>query len=226
MLQRSNLTLAIMLALSLTACGESAEEKQARIMKEQQAQIAQLQQNQLQQAQIQQQQQVASQQVQPQVQPQIIQQPAAAPVIVQAPQQDNTLMNMATGALIGHTIANMGNNNRDSYDRPTERVVERTIVHHVPAPTTGPAVTPAPVASVSPSTPAPKSGGMDMTKLSESAKYSPPSSTPSVAAAPSAPKSSGMNMSALSSSASRPAAPVAKPSGGMNMSRLSSAGRR
>lgn len=224
----SKIALAIMVALSLTACGESAEEKQARLFKEQQAQIQQLQNQQMQQAQIQQQQQVQQPQYAPQ--PQVIQQPAA-PVVVQAPHQDNTLLNMATGALIGHTIANMGNNNND---RPTERVVERTIVHHVPAPTTGPAVTPAPVASVAPPTPAapvttpsaPKAGAMDMAKLSESAKYSPPSSTPSVAA-PSAPKPSSMNMSALSSSASRPAVSLAKPSsGGMNMSRLSSAGRR
>ena len=56
-MKRSTLFLAIAVALSLTACGESTEEKQARLLKEQQNQIAQLQQNQMQQAQIQQQQQ-------------------------------------------------------------------------------------------------------------------------------------------------------------------------
>jgi hypothetical protein len=224
-MKQTTLALAVMTALALTACGESAEEKQARLFKEQQAQIQQLQAQQVQQAQIQQQQQFQQpQQYAPQ--PQVIQQPAA-PVVVQAPHQDNTLMNMATGALIGHTIANMGNNNHDSYDRPPERVVERTIIRHESAPTTGPAV--APVAAAAPLAPtpaapvAPKASAMDMGKLSESAKYAPPTSS----TAPPAPRQSSMNMSALSSNASRPAVSLSKPSsGGMNMSRLSSAGKR
>lgn len=222
-MKQTTLALAIMTALALTACGESAEEKQARLFKEQQAQIQQLQAQQVQQAQIQQQQQFQQpQQYAPQ--PQVIQQPAA-PVVVQAPHQDNTLMNMATGALIGHTIANMGNNNHDSYDRPPERVVERTIIRHEPAP-----VAPvAPVAAAAPLAPtpaapvAPKASAMDMGKLSESAKYAPPTSS----TAPVAPRQSSMNMSALSTSTPRPAVSLSKPSsGGMNMSRLSSAGKR
>ena len=203
-MKRSTLFLAIAVALSLTACGESTEEKQARLLKEQQAQIAQLQQNQMQQAQIQQQQQYQQpQQYAPQ--PQVIQQPAA-PVVVQAPHQDNTLMNMATGALIGHALTNglSGNNN----SAPAERIVEhKTVIvnnHPAPEPT-------APVTSVAPTTPAsvapvvpvtPKQSAMDMNKLSQSAKYAPPSAT-----------------------VSRPVAPAPKPSS-MNMSRLSSAGKR
>jgi hypothetical protein len=218
-MKKSILALSIMTALSLTACGESTEEKQARLLKEQQAQIAQLQQNQLQQAQISQQQQPVQPQYAPQ--PQVIQQPAAAPVIVQAPHQDNTLMNMATGALIGHTIANMGNNNHDSYDRPVERKTVINNYHAAPEPTLPAAsVAPTPTAPVAPA--APKTSSMDMNKLSESAKYSPPSS---VAPTPVA-RPSGMNMSALSSSPSRPAVSLSKPSSGMNMSRLSSSGKR
>lgn len=224
-MKKSILALSIITALSLTACGESTEEKQARLLKEQQAQIAQLQQNQLQQAQISQQQQPVPQQYAPQ--PQVIQQPAAAPVVVQAPHQDNTLMNMATGALIGHTIANMGNNNHDSYDRPVERKTVINNYHAAPEPTLPAAsVAPTPTASVAAAVPvapaAPKTSSMDMNKLSESAKYSPPSSVvPTPVARP-----SGMNMSALSSSPSRPAVSLSKPSSGMNMSRLSSSGKR
>ena len=196
-MKKSTLFLAIAVALSLTACGESTEEKQARLLKEQQAQIAQLQQNQMQQAQIQQQQQYQQpQQYAPQ--PQVIQQPAA-PVVVQAPHQDNTLMNMATGALIGHALTNglSGNNN----SAPAERVVEHktVIVNNHPAPAASfNSAPPAPVAPApTPAAPvAPKTSAMDMNKLSQSAKYAPPSAAP-------APRSSSMNMSRLSSAGKR-----------------------
>ena len=191
-MKRSTLFLAIAVALSLTACGESTEEKQARLLKEQQAQIAQLQQNQMQQAQLQQQQQFQQpQQYAPQ--PQVIQQPAA-PVVVQAPHQDNTLMNMATGALIGHTIANMGSNsNSNNNSAPTERIIERktVIVNNHAAPMAAPVVpTPAaPAPIVAPV--APRSSSFDTNKLSASSSYAP---RPSVA-----PRPSSMNMSKLSS---------------------------
>ena len=196
-MKKSTLFLAIAVALSLTACGESTEEKQARLLKEQQAQIAQLQQNQLQQAQISQQQQPMQPQYAPQ--PQVIQQPAAAPVVVQAPHQDNTLMNMATGALIGHALSGglSGNNN----SAPAERVVEHktVIVNNHPAPAAS--FNLAPPAPVAPAPTlaapiAPKTSAMDMNKLSQSAKYAPPSAAP-------APRPSSMNMSRLSSAGKR-----------------------
>lgn len=189
-MKKSTLFLAIAVALSLTACGESTEEKQARLLKEQQAQIAQLQQNQMQQAQIQQQQQYQQpQQYAPQ--PQIIQQPAA-PVVVQAPHQDNTLTNLATGALIGHALS--GGFNGGSNSAPAERVVEKTvIVNNHAAPIAAP-VAPTPVAPVTtaPAPVAPRASGMDMNKLSQSSSYAPRQNV-----APRA--SSSMNMSRLSS---------------------------
>jgi hypothetical protein len=57
---------------------------------------------------------------QPVVQPQVVASPA--PVVVN--QQDNTMMNMATGALLGHVISNAMTSN----DRPVERVVEHKTV--------------------------------------------------------------------------------------------------
>jgi hypothetical protein len=195
-MKQTTLALAIMTALALTACGESAEEKQARLFKEQQAQIQQLQAQQVQQAQIQQQQQFQQpQQYAPQ--PQVIQQPAA-PVIVQAPHQDNTLTNLATGALIGHALS--GGFNGGSNSAPAERIVEhKTVIvnnHPAPAaPTTSFAPPPALVAQApAPAAPvSPRASGMDMNKLSQSAKYAPPSA----ASAP-APRST-MSMSKLSS---------------------------
>ena len=190
-MKQTTLALAIMTALALTACGESTEEKQARLLKEQQTQIAQLQQNQMQQAQIQQQQQYQQpQQYAPQ--PQVIQQPAA-PVIVQAPHQDNTLTNLATGALIGHALS--GGFNGGSNSAPAERVVEKTvIVNNHAAPMAAP-VAPTPVAPVTtaPAPVAPRASGMDMNKLSQSSSYAPRPSTPAPRA------SSSMNMSRLSS---------------------------
>jgi hypothetical protein len=196
-MKQTTLALAIITALALTACGESAEEKQARLFKEQQAQIQQLQAQQVQQAQQQQFQQ--PQQYAPQ--PQVIQQPAA-PVVVQAPHQDNTLTNLATGALIGHALS--GGFNGGSNSAPAERIVEhKTVIvnnHPAPAaPTTSfapPAsVAPAPVAPapVAPAPVAPRASGMDMNKLSQSSSYAPRPSTPAPRA------SSSMNMSRLSS---------------------------
>lgn len=172
-MKKSTLFLAIAVALSVTACGESTEEKQARLLKDQQAQIAQLQQNQMQQAQMQQ-----AQMQQPQQyaqQPQIIQQPAA-PVVVQAPHQDNTLTNLATGALIGHALS--GGFNGSSNNAPADRIIEHktVIVNNHPAPAYA-----APTTALTPV--APIANSMDMNKVSKT--------TP-------APRSS-MNMSRLSS---------------------------
>jgi hypothetical protein len=192
-MKQTTLALAIITALALTACGESAEEKQARLFKEQQTQIAQLQAQQVQQAQQQQFQQ--PQQYAPQ--PQIIQQPAA-PVVVQAPHQDNTLTNLATGALIGHALS--GGFNGGSNSAPAERIVEHktVIVNNHAAPMAAPTTSFAPPASVAPAPvapapAAPRASGMDMNKLSQSSSYAPRPSTP-------APRtSSSMNMSKLSS---------------------------
>jgi hypothetical protein len=103
---------------------------------------------------------------------------------------------MATGALIGHALSNLGGSN----DRPVERVVEhKTVIVHndsnlthqpsIPVPVQ-PVV---PVSSVQPVAPS-KPSAMDMNKLSQSAKYSPPSAPKPVVAS----KPSGMNMSKLS----------------------------
>jgi hypothetical protein len=191
-MKQTTLALAIITALALTACGESTEEKQARLFKEQQTQIAQLQAQQVQQAQQQQFQQ--PQQYAPQ--PQVIQQPAA-PVIVQAPHQDNTLTNLATGALIGHALS--GGFNGGSNSAPAERIVEHktVIVNNHPAPA-APTTSFAPPASVAPAPVAPapvapRASGMDMNKLSQSSSYAPRPSTPAPRA------SSSMNMSRLSS---------------------------
>lgn len=189
-MKQTTLALAIITALALTACGESAEEKQARLFKEQQTQIAQLQAQQVQQAQQQQPQQYAPQ-------PQVIQQPAA-PVVVQAPHQDNTLTNLATGALIGHALS--GGFNGGSNSAPAERIVEHktVIVNNHAAPMAAPTTSFAPPASVAPAPvapapAAPRASGMDMNKLSQSSSYAPRPSTP-------APRtSSSMNMSKLSS---------------------------
>jgi len=185
-MKQTTLALAIITALALTACGESAEEKQARLFKEQQTQIAQLQ---AQQQQFQQPQQYAPQ-------PQVIQQPAA-PVIVQAPHQDNTLTNLATGALIGHALS--GGFNGGSNSAPAERIVEhKTVIvnnHPAPAaPTTSFAPPPSPVVQApAPAPAASRASAMDMNKLSQSSSYAPRPSAPAPRA------SSSMNMSKLSS---------------------------
>jgi hypothetical protein len=177
--------------LLLTACGESEEERQKKIIAQQQQQIAEQRQD-LQNA-IQQQQQIQPQQYAPQ--PQVIQQPAA-PVIVQQPvaQQDNTIRDMATGALIGHALSNLGGSN----DRPAERVVEhKTVVIHnqqTPAVNSIQPYTPSQPAAPVPSAPL-KQNYMDMNKLSQSAKYSPPSVSKPVSVSS---KPSSMNMSKLS----------------------------
>ena len=184
--------------LSLVACGESDEDKQKRQTEQILAQQQQILQNQqAQQQQIEQQgavvqqqnQQIQQQAQQPAQAPVIIQQPVAAqqPVVVQ--QHDNTMTNMLVGGLIGHAIANSGNNlNTDhgpSYNRDygsssrTVTNVTKNITINQPAP-----VTSIPVA--------PKVNSMDTSKFS-SVKPSAPISRPS----------SGMNMSKLSSSGRR-----------------------
>lgn len=152
---------------------------------------------------------------QPIVQPQVV---APAPVIVNQ-QQDNTMMNMATGALLGHVISNAMTNN----DRPVERVVERKTViidnrqqnvpiQQVANPTvqTVAPVQPIPVVN-------PKTSEMDMNKLSQSASYKPPSNLPVVASV--TPVKSGMDMTKLSST-SNPTVSLNKKSS-MDMNKLS-----
>jgi hypothetical protein len=167
----------------------------------------------------------------------VIQQPAA-PVVVQ--QHDSGLTNMLVGGLIGHQIAKMGEDNSPrssdhSYQQPQQSV---THVHNynTPAPVSG-GSTPVQQVVPSPSDPVagarglttpPSANKMDMNKLSESAKYSPPTSTSVAPAAAPVAKPSGMDMSKLSAQPRPAPAPAPSPvrSSGMNMSRLSSAGRR
>jgi hypothetical protein len=178
MIKFKPLALTLLTILLLTACGESEEEKQKKIIAQQQQQLTE-QRQELQNV-IQQQQLLAQQPAPP-----VIQQPAA-PVIVQQPvaQQDNTIRDMATGALIGHALSNLGGSN----DRPVERVVEhKTVIVHNDSNLTHQPSIPVPVQPVAPSKPS----AMDMNKLSQSAKYSPPSAPKPVVAS----KPSGMNMS-------------------------------
>lgn len=154
---------------------------------------------------------------QPVIQPQVVQAPAQ-PVIVQQ-QHDNTLTNMALGAVIGHTIANMGSNDNHT----TERVVEhKTVIIDNRQPQSAPSPQ---VSNVAPTTVTPpiapvpnqpKPSAMDMNKLSASAKQSFNTDTPTPVV--SAPKSSGMDMSKLSS---KPSVNLSKPASSMNMSKLS-----
>lgn len=213
-------------ALVLAACTDD-HARQQQLQAQQYAQQQQY--NQQMQAQQYAQQQYAQPPVmQPQVvQPQVIQAPAA-PVVVQQ-QHDNTLTNMALGAVIGHTIANMGNNDSHS----TERVVEhKTVIIDnrsnppaapvqplAPSQPVAPAVASAVPTPVAPAAPvAAKTSAMDMNKLSASANqtFNTGSSVPTPVSKP-----SGMDMSKLSSSSSSVSVPVSKPSG-MDMSRLSS----
>lgn len=180
------------ITLVLTACSDDAE-KQRQLQAQQYAQ-----------------QQYAQQQyAQPPVmQPQVIQAPAA-PVVVQQ-QHDNTLTNMALGAVIGHTIANMGSGN-DS--RSTERVVEhKTVIIDNRTTDTSQNLAPRqqlhPVASIQPN-----SNAMDMNKLSNSSKQTFNTGTP----VSNTSKPSGMDMNRLSS---KPTVSLAKPSSSMNMSKL------
>jgi hypothetical protein len=199
--------LLVVLPLLLTACGDD-EAKRIKELEAQQYQARmQLEQNQ-QQIAAQQQQMYAQQQqnAQPQYAPQ-------APVVVQQPQHDNTIMNMAVGALAGHAISSAMNNSNN--DRQSERVVEhKTVVIDNRQPiasssnfqnTVAPSVP-------SPTVAEPKKNYMDMNKLSESAKYSPPSSNNVVASRQS------MDMSKFSkpSTSSTPPRPSS-----MNMSKLS-----
>lgn len=192
------------IALVLTACSDDAE-KQRQLQAQQYAQ-----QQQFTQQQYAQQQYAQPPVMQPQVvQPQVIQAPAA-PVVVQQQQHDNTLTNMALGAVIGHTIANMGSGN-DS--RSTERVVEhKTVIIDNRAPDTNHNLAPTPQAQpVAPIQPKPNA--MDMNKLSNSAKQTFNTGT----TVSNTSKPSGMDMSRLSS---KPTVSLAKPSSSMNMSKL------
>lgn len=180
--------LVLVLPLLLAACGDDeakriqemeAQQNQAKMqLEQQQQQIA------MQQQQLYNQQQIAQQNAQPQYAPQ------AAPVVVQQPQHDNTIMNMAVGALAGHAISNAMNGS--NHDRPVERVVEhKTIIVDNRQPVSNPVQN---IASVQPSV-QPKANYMDMNKLSQSAKNVSPSSNNVVSSV----KPSGMNMSKLSS---------------------------
>ena len=164
--------LALSITLLLTACGESEQERQQKIINQQQQQLRE--------------QQQMYQQQQTQVQPQVIQ-PPAAPVVVQAaPQHDNTLMNMAMGAMIGHALTGGGS----SGSNDTHVIERKTVIinNHpeVPAPVQTASAPVAPVQST------PKPSTMDMNKLSGASSFSPrPVSV--------APVKSSMNMSKLSS---------------------------
>ncbi len=136
------------------------------------------------------------------VQPQVIQAPSQ-PVVVQQ-QHDSTLTNMALGAVIGHTIANMGSNN-DS--RSTERFVEhKTVIVHNNTSVPGAS----PVQPVEGQPVAPKTSAMDMNKLSASTNQTFNTSVPAV-------KTSSMDMNRLSS---KPTVSLAKSQSSMNMSKL------
>ena len=183
--------LVLVLPLLLAACGDDEAEKRIKELEAQQNQARMQMQQQQQQMAMQQQQLYNQQQIaqQPQYAPQ-------APVVVQQPQHDNTIMNMAVGALAGHAISNTMNGSNN--DRPSERVVEhKTVIVDNRQP-----VNPVQnIASVQPSAPSvqPKQNYMDMNKLSQSAKYAPPSSNNVVSSVkPSVPRPSSMNMSKLS----------------------------
>ena len=176
--------LVLVLPLLLAACGEDEAAKRIRELEAQQ--------NQARMQMEQQQQQMAMQQQQQQQQPMYA--PQAAPVVVQPPQHDNTIMNMAVGALAGHAISNAMNGS--NHDRPVERVVEhKTIIVDNRQPDLNHGQNN--ISTVPPSVPSvsPKQNYMDMNKLSQSAKYAPPSSNNVVSSV----KPSGMNMSKLSS---------------------------
>jgi hypothetical protein len=199
--------------IALVACTDDKEKQMQHQLQMQQQQL-QAQQQQLNQQQYAQQPQYAP------AQPQVIQAPAA-PVVVQPQQQDNTLTNMALGAVIGHTIANMGNND----SRSSNQIIEhKTVIvdnrsntpHDMPTHSLN---TPAPIQSVAPpaiAPVAPKSSAMDMNKLSTSANQTFNTGTPSPASAPI--RTNSMDMSKLSS---KPSVNLAKPSSSMNMSKLS-----
>lgn len=196
--------LILVLPLLLAACGDNDDEKRIKQLEAQN--------NQTMHELDQQRQQMAFQQQQMMQQPAPQYQPAPqAPVIVQQPQHDNTIMNMAVGALAGHAISNAMNGSNN--DRPVERVVEhKTVIIDNRQPTTSGNNLQSNVSNVpTPSVPSnTKQNYMDMSKLSDSAKYAPPSAPV---------KSSGMDMSKFSKPSS-PSIPVR--SSGMNMSKLSS----
>jgi Tfp pilus assembly protein PilP len=164
--------------VTLTACGESAEEKRQKYIDQQIAAAEQRQQYAPQQTFDQQQysQQPYEQQYQ-QAPAQVIQQPAAAPVIVQSAPQggDNSVMtNMLIGGLVGHAVSNTMNNNsrpavpdytQPQYREPIRRNNVTNITRNV---TINRPVAQAPVV---------KRNSMDMNKLSSAATYKPPVSS-------------------------------------------------
>ncbi len=162
--------LALSITLLLTACGESDEERQQKIINQQQQQLRE--------------QQQMYQQQQTQVQPQVIQQPAAPVVVQAAPQHDNTLMNMAMGAMIGHALTGGGS----SGSNDTHVIERKTVIinNHpeVPAPVQTSSAPVTPVQST------PKPSAMDMNKLSGASSFS---------TRPVSPVRQSMNMSKLSS---------------------------
>ena len=165
--------LALSITLLLTACGESDQERQQKIINQQQQQLRE--------------QQQMYQQQQTQVQPQVIQQPSAPVVVQAAPQHDNTLMNMAMGAMIGHALTGGGS----SGSNDTHVIERKTVIinNHpeVPAPSAPVQTASAPVVPVQST---PKPSAMDMNKLSGASSFS---------TRPVAPVRSSMNMSKLSS---------------------------
>jgi hypothetical protein len=167
--------LALTISLLLTACGESEQERQQKIINQQQQQLRE-------------QQQMFQQIPQAQVQPQVIQQPTAPVVVQSAPQHDNTLMNMATGALIGHALTSGLSGNTNHSNNDTHIIERKTVIINNPAPVQSNAVPVQPV--VAPVQPKPSS--MDMNKLSGASSFS---TRPPTTIRP----SSSMNMAKLSS---------------------------
>ena len=166
--------LALSITLLLTACGESEQERQQKIINQQQQQLRE-------------QQQMYQQQTQ--VQPQVIQQPAAPVVVQAAPQHDNTLMNMAMGVMIGHALTGGGS----SGSNDTHVIERKTVIinNHPEVPTPSAPVQTA-SAPVAPAQSTPKPSAMDMNKLSGASSYSPRQTSV-------APVRSSMNMTKLSS---------------------------
>ena len=109
------------------------------------------------------------QQQQTQVQPQVIQQPAAPVVVQAAPQHDNTLMNMAMGAMIGHALTgggSSGNNDTHVIERKTVIINNHPEVPATSAPVQTASAPVAPVQSTH------KPSAMDMNKLSGASSFS------------------------------------------------------
>jgi hypothetical protein len=206
-------SIVLVTALAVVGC-ESEQEAQARRQYELQVQQQQLQAQQLE---LQQRQLNTQQQYAPGVQPQYGVAPIAGqvPVIVQQQPSGSGVgtfvAGAAAGALAGHVYNKM--NEPDTHSAPTSPV-SPTSTNVAPAHTT-----------TNTPTPAVKTGGMDMAKLSESAKQQFNTGAPTPVAVAPTPKPNGMDMSKLSTPA--PTVSLAKPtvapkpSGFMNMGKSS-----